>query len=130
MLVFVSALHRGVLDAIDYAKSISPDVQAVTVDLDSTSTAKLQEKWREWVSDVPLVALPSPYRSVLEPLLEYLDKVQQGEGTEMITIILPEFVPARWWHHLLHNQTALLIKGALLFRRGTVVISVPHHLRG
>jgi amino acid transporter len=128
VLVLVAGLHRGVLDALDYGKAISPDVQAVTVDLDSTATANLQRRWQEWVPDIPLIALDSPYRSVLQPVLEYVDKVQQGEGTERITIILPEFVPARWWQHLLHNQTALLIKGAMLFRRGTVVISVPYHL--
>jgi hypothetical protein len=129
VLVIASGIHRGVLDALNYARAISPDVQAVTVDLDTTATAKLRVKWREWVPDIPLVVLESPYRSVLEPLRTYIDKVQEGEGTEMITLILPEFVPRRWWHHLLYNQTALLIKGAFLFRPGTIVTSVPHHLK-
>ena len=77
---------------------------------------------------MPLVVLRSPYRSVTGPLLDYLDLLKRQAPREMITIVLPEFVPARWWHHLLHNQRALLIKGALLFRRNVVVTSVPYHL--
>ena len=128
-LVFVSGLHQGVLNALEYAKNMSPDVQAVTVDLDSTATAKLRLKWQEWAPEIPLLVLESPYRSMVEPLRRYVDQVQRGEVTDMITIILPEFVPKRWWHHLLHNQTALLIKGAFLFRPGTIVVSVPYHLQ-
>jgi hypothetical protein len=74
------------------------------------------------------VALPSPYRSVMEPLLRYIEDTERAQPQSYLTIILPEFVPARWWQHLLHNQRALLIKGALLFRKNTVVTSVPFHL--
>jgi hypothetical protein len=77
---------------------------------------------------MPLVVLRSPYRSVTGPLLEYLDLVQRQDPNQVVTIVLPEFVPARWWQQLLHNQTALLIKGALLFRKGVVVTNVPYHL--
>jgi hypothetical protein len=77
---------------------------------------------------VKLVILPSPYRSVMEPLLEYIDTVEKERPDDYISVILPEFVPARWWQHLLHNQSALLIKGALLFRPNLVVTSVPFHL--
>ena len=77
---------------------------------------------------MPLVVLTSPYRSLLGPFLEYLDHVQNQRENHMVTIVLPEFIPARWWQHLLHNQTALLIKGALLFRRNTVVTDVPYLL--
>jgi hypothetical protein len=72
--------------------------------------------------------LPSPYRSLMEPLLEYIDQLQAAHPDDYITVILPEFVPRRWWQHLLHNQRALLIKGALLFRPRVVVTSVPFHL--
>jgi hypothetical protein len=72
--------------------------------------------------------LESPYRSLLEPLLDYIRQINDASPDDYVTVILPEFVPARWWQHLLHNQSALLIKGALLFRRNTVVTSVPFHL--
>jgi hypothetical protein len=78
---------------------------------------------------VRLVILESPYRSLMEPLLDYIDRFAAGHPGDYITIVLPEFVPARWWHHLFHNQRALLIKGALLFKPNTVVTSVPFHLK-
>jgi amino acid transporter len=128
VVVLVGGMNRGVIAAVTYARAISPNVTALTVDLDSTSTARLQMHWREWAPDVPLVVLDSPYRSVIQPILEYVDKMEQQRDGDYMTIILPEFVPAKWWQHLLHNQTALLIKAALLFRRGKVAISIPYHL--
>ena len=77
---------------------------------------------------VPLVVLESPYRSLMEPLLEYIEQIDAAQPDDFVTIVLPEFVPARWWHHVFHNQRALLIKGALLFRPRVVVTSVPFHL--
>jgi hypothetical protein len=76
-----------------------------------------------------LVVLASPYRSLLRPLLEYVDQIQSHSDDRMVTIVLPEFIPRRWWQHLLHNQTALLVKGALLFRRNIVVTDVPYLLK-
>ena len=78
---------------------------------------------------MPLIVLTSPYRSLLGPLLDYIDHLRAREERHMVTMVLPEFIPARWWQHLLHNQTALLIKGALLFRRNVVVTDVPYHLK-
>jgi amino acid transporter len=128
VVVLVGGLHRGVVEGLEYAKSISPNVTALTVDLDSTKTAHLRQLWNEWAPDVPLVVLESPYRSILQPLLEYIDRMEkQGEGRYM-TVVLPEFVCSHWWEHLLHNQTALLIKAALLFKPGKVTVSVPYHL--
>ena len=75
-----------------------------------------------------LIVLPSPYRSLMEPLLEYIEQTAAEKTTDYVTVILPEFVPKRWWQHLLHNQTSLLSKGALLFRPNIVVTSVPYHL--
>ena len=128
VVVLVSGLHRGVVTALTYARAISPNVTAITVDLDPTTTARLQQQWSEWAPDVPLVVLDSPYRSVMQPVLHYIDQMDKQRDGDYMTIILPEFLPAKWWHHLLHNQTALLIKGALLFRRGKVAISIPYHL--
>jgi hypothetical protein len=79
---------------------------------------------------LPLIVLTSPYRSLLGPLLEYIDQLREKGGeNHMVTIVLPEFIPARWWQQLLHNQTALLIKGAMLFRRNVTVTDVPYHLQ-
>ena len=81
------------------------------------------------IGGVPLVVLNSPYRSLLGPLLEYVDHLTGRPGKHVVTMVIPEFIPARWWQHLLHNQTALLIKGALLFRRNVIVTDVPYHLK-
>ncbi len=128
VVVLVGGIHRGVVTALTYAKAISPNVTAITVDLDPTATAKLQRHWDEWAPGVPLVVLDSPYRSILQPVLHYIDQMEKQRDGDYMTIILPEFIPAKWWQHLLHNQTALLIKAALLFRRGKVAISIPYHL--
>ena len=77
---------------------------------------------------VPLTVLKSNYRSVVRPLLDYLDDLREKHPNQIVTVVLPEFIASRWWHHLMHNQTAFLIKGALLFRPGVIVTSVPHHL--
>jgi len=129
VLVLVGDLHRGVLNAIRYAQSLSPTAKAVFVETDPDRTRRLEEKWGKWGLGVPLIVLSSPYRSLLGPLLEYIDHLQQRGEHHIVTIILPEFIPARWWQHLLHNQTALLIKGALLFRKNIIVTDVPYHLR-
>jgi len=100
----------------------------VYVELDPERTRRLEEKWGKWGCGLPLVVLTSPYRSLLTPFLEYLDHLLAMGENHVVTIIIPEFIPARWWQHLLHNQTALLIKGALLFRKNVVVTDVPYHL--
>jgi hypothetical protein len=97
--------------------------------MDPASTDRLRQDWARWGGTIPLVILESPYRSLMEPLLEYIDQIDAARPDDFLTIVLPEFVPARWWHHVFHNQRALLIKGALLFRPNVVVTSVPFHLR-
>jgi amino acid transporter len=129
VVVPISGIHRGVIGALRYAKAISDEnVRAVYVDIDEEATRKLREKWEQWGAGIRLVILPSPYRSLVRPLLRYLKRLRKEGGMEVITVVLPEFVPARWWQHLLHNQSSLLLKGALLFRRGIVVTSIPYHL--
>jgi amino acid transporter len=135
VVVPVSGMHRGTLAALRFARSLSKDVTAVIVDVVPQFTASVREKWPTWGHDVPLVVLESPYRSTIGPLLTYLDEVDKRESERGLTVIvLPEFVPARWWHHLLHNQTALLLKTVLTYRRGQmdkdrVIIGVPYHLQ-
>jgi amino acid transporter len=129
VLVLVGDLHRGVAAALRYAQTLSASVKAVYVELDPERTHRLEEKWGKWGLGVPLVVLTSPYRSLLTPFLDYVNHLLALGEHHVVTIVIPEFVPARWWQHLLHNQTALLIKGALLFRKGVVVVDVPFHLR-
>jgi len=129
ILVLVGDLHRGVVQALRYAQSLSPTAKAVYVETDPERTRRLEERWGKWGMGTPLVVLNSPYRSLLGPLMEYIDQLQRQRGEHhVVTIVLPEFIPAKWWQQLLHNQTALLIKGQLLFRKNVVVTDVPYHL--
>ena len=128
VVVPIGGMQRAVVEALRYAETLSDDVRAVYVDIDPRTTEQIKRDWETWGGRVRLVVLPSPYRSVMEPLLDYIKKVEQERPDDYVTVILPEFVPARWWQHLLHNQSALLIKGALLFRPNLVVTSVPFHL--
>ena len=128
VVVPVSGVQRAVVRALDYAKTLSDDVRAVYIDVDPAVTEQIRRDWETWGRGVPLMVLNSPYRSLMEPLLEYLEQLDAERPHDYVTVVLPEFVPARWWHHVFHNQRALLIKGALLFKPNTVVTSVPFHL--
>ncbi len=135
LVVPVSGVHRGIIDAMDLAQSISKDITAVYIELDPGAGEQMRKEWECWWPDVPLVILPSPYRSIISPLLDYLDEEdrQHNDGT-LAAVVLPEFIPAKWWQSLLHNQTSLMIKTALLYRRRTlgfqrIIIDVPYHLK-
>ena len=135
VVIPISGVHRGIISAVNYARSISQDVTAVYVALDPEAAQGVSETWQLWWPDVPLVIVPSPYRSIVGPLLEFLDRtdLEHNDGAQA-TVLLPEFIPANWWQALLHNQTAWLIKTALLYRRRNrgyqqVIIDVPYHLR-
>ncbi len=128
VLVPIGGIQRAVVKALRYARSLAADVRAVYVELDPASGNALRGQWDRWGQGVALAVLESPYRSLLEPLIDYIDQIQREDPSAYITVILPEFVPRKLWQHLLHNQHALLIKGALLFRRNVMVTSVPFHL--
>ena len=131
----VSGVHRGMIDAVLFAESIAPEVMGVYIELDSGATKNVQEMWKRWFPDIPLVVLPSPYRSIIDPLLDFLDETdRQHNDGQMAVVVLPEFVPARWWQAVLHNQTSRLIKNTLLYSRREkgyqrVIIDVPYHLK-
>lgn len=134
VVIPISEVHRGTAEAVSYALSISPDVTAVYIELEPGKADMIQDKWDRWWPEVPLVVLLSPYRSIVGPLLTYLDEsdLEHDDG-QLATVVLPEFVTSKWWHNLLHNQTAWLIKAALLYRRRTLgyqraIIDVPYHL--
>lgn len=128
VLVPIGGLQRAVVKALQYGRTVSNDVRALYVELDPAGTAVVRDGWDRWGQGADLVVLDSPYRSLLEPLLEYVEEVQRTNPGGYVTVILPEFVPRRLWHHLFHNQHALLIKGALLFKPNIIVTSVPFHL--
>jgi amino acid transporter len=129
VLVLVGRVHKGVLDAIAYAKSLSPShLFGLSVVTDPEEQEQIERDWEEYGVDVPLEIIESPYRELTRPVLRYIDELDTRFGNDVVTIVIPEFVVKHWWGHLLHNQSALLLKGRLLFRKGTVVISKPYHL--
>ncbi len=129
VLVLVPALHRGVMPALEYARSLSPDCRAVHVATDPEKTPLLKAKWEEWGHDVPLVILNSPYRSLVSPLMGYLDAVRVERRNHLVTVIVPEYVPTKWWHSLLHGNSGLLLKLALLGRKDVIVANVRYYLQ-
>ena len=128
VLVPIGGIQRAVVKALRYARGLGPDVRAVYVALDPATTNALRAQWDRWGQGAALAVLDSPYRSLLDPLLDYIEQIQRDDPSAYVTVILPEFVPRKLWQHLLHNQHALLIKGALLFKPNVVVTSVPFHL--
>jgi amino acid transporter len=129
VVVPVAGVSKSTAGALAYALLLSGNVRAVAVATDPARVQRMQDEWDLWDSGVPLEVLISPYRAIVGPLLQYIGKVQEEEKPDWLTVVLPEVVPARWWHSFLHNQTVLAIKAALLFRKHTVVTSVPYHLK-
>jgi amino acid transporter len=130
VIVPIGGVHQGVIHALQYARSISPDVTAIIADVDPEQTKRILEKWKRWGDGIRLEVLPSPYRSIIGPIHEYLDRIElDRQALDMVTVVLPQFVPSHWWGNLLHNQNALLLRMSLIFRRGTVVTDVPYRLR-
>jgi hypothetical protein len=128
VIVPVAAVNRVARQTLAYARSISPNVTAVHITDDEAEIEQMRESWQALATDVPMVIIESPYRSLVGPLLSYLDEIDRQRPDDTLTVVLPEFIARHWWEHILHNQTALRIKAALLFRPGTVVTSVPYHL--
>ena len=124
----IGGVNRSVVRAVDYARSRGGEIRAILVDVDKEETALVEIKWAQWGCGVPLVVLPSPYRSILGSILDYIEDLQQKDPDCWITVVIPEILPARWWQNILHNQRALLLKGALLFKDRVVLTDVPYHL--
>ena len=135
VVVPISGVHRGIVDAMRYALTISNNVTGVFVELEPGDGEEVQEKWQRFWPDIPLVVIASPFRSIIQPLLDFLDKTDQEHNDgQQATVVLPEFVPAHWWEAIMHNQTAWLLKAALLYHRyrlgfQRVIIDVPYYLR-
>ncbi len=133
-IVPIAGMDRVSVQSLSYARSISDNVIAVHVAVDDADEQRVREEWRHWRPNIgndektELVVIESPYRSLGRPLLAYIDTVHELYPDYTLTVLLPEFVVSHWWEHLLHNQTALQLKAALLFRPGIIVTSVPQHL--
>jgi hypothetical protein len=125
----IGGVHRGSLGGLSYARALSSDVTAVYVSLDPEEAERVKVKWEQWGEGVRLVVLDSPYRLLYEPFLQYIEEISAlRQPNETITIVVPQFVPHRRWHNLLHTQTALFLRMALLFKPGIVITDVPYQL--
>jgi len=128
VIIPIGGVNRAVVRAVDYARSHGGEVRAVLVDVDKEETALVEIKWAQWGCGVPLIVLPSPYRSILRALLGYIEELLDKDLECWITVVVPEILPARWWQNILHNQRALLLKASLLFKDRVVLTDVPFHL--
>lgn len=127
-IVLTAGIHKGVLQALEYARTLSHDCRALYIEIDPNETPLMRDRWERFGMGIPLVILESPYRSVVEPVLDYLEEAKKERPDYTITVVLPEFVPAKWWHKALHNQSGFWLKVALLFRRDIVVTNVRYYL--
>ncbi|WP_375425556.1 APC family permease [uncultured Friedmanniella sp.] len=128
-IVLVSKLHRPTLRALAFAKAARPSsLEAITVDVDEEETARLVDAWEQAGIPVPLKVVASPYREVTNPILDYVKNVRTESPRDVVTVYIPEYVVGHWWEQILHNQSALRLKGRLLFTPGVMVTSVPYLL--
>ena len=126
VIVLVGSINRGVLEALAYAKSMRPTrLLAVTVVSDEDEQEKITRDWAHYGIDVPIEIVFSPYRELTRPVMRFVTEIDEQRPNDVVTAVIPEFVVGSWWGQLLHNQSALFLKGRLLFRKGTVVTSVP-----
>jgi hypothetical protein len=128
-VVLVSKMHLPTLRALAYTRATRPDaLEAVTVNVDDAETRELVRRWEESDISVPLKVIASPYREITRPILDYVKRVSKESPRTVVTVFLPEYVVGHWWEHVLHNQSALRLKGRLLFMPGVMVTSVPWQL--
>lgn len=132
MIVPVAGITRVVENSINYAKSLKPDqIIAVYVAFDRESAKNLEDKWAKWQPEIRLVTLYSYYRSIVQPLSKFIDTIERksSEANYQVTVIIPQFIPKKGWHNILHNQSSILIRTALLYRKNVVITTVPYHLQ-
>ena len=130
IIIPAASLTNVVANTVDYAKEISDDVKAVHISSDKEFTEKFRRKWETWNPGIELVVIDSPYRSVFDPLVEYIIEADKNKAEgEVVTVLIPEFVTCRWWQRFLHNQTGLMLQNLLVFQTDVVVTTVPFHLK-
>ena len=128
VIIPVGGVHRAVLPAVEYARLIGRNVQAVHVAVDEELARVVERRWDRLQTQIPITIIPSPYREVVRPLVDYIRGVARENPSEHITVVIPEFVPRRWWQQLLHNHTAMLLRSALGRQDRIILVSVPYHL--
>ncbi len=130
VIIPAASLTNVVANTVDYAQEISDDIKVVHVSINQELTAKFRAKWERWNPSAELVVIESPYRSVLEPLVNYIRESDLNKAPgEVVTVLIPEFITCKWWHRFLHNQTGLLLQNMLVFQTDVVVTTVPFHLK-
>jgi len=129
VIIPISGVNRVVAQSVAYAKSIAEDVIAVTVAYDDEQAANMREKWNARVPGIPLVILRSPYRTLIPPLLKYVDNLERSNKNLFVTILIPQFLVKKWWQTILHNQTAIILRTVLLHRKNVVVSTIPYRLK-
>jgi amino acid transporter len=129
VIIPISGVDQAVIRAVDYARTRAGEIRAVLVDVDPESTARIQTQWAQWGCGVQLTVVPCPYRSVLRSLLDHVEELLQKNQDHWVTVVIPEILPARWWQNILHNQRALRLKAALLFKDRIILTDVPFHLK-
>ncbi len=129
IIVPVSSINKVSLMTLDFARSLGDSVTALFISDEVKEIEGIMKDWKDFDIKVPLVILENPFRSIIPPLLNYIDKLDSGDPDDILMVVLPEFVARHWWELFLHNQTALRIKRVLLFKPGVVVVDVPYHLR-
>ena len=124
----IGGVNRAIFALWIMRRSHSDGYSRGLVDIDKEETARMEIQWAQWGCGVQLAVLPSPYRSVLGSLLEYIEQVLKKDEECWVTVVIPEILPARWWQNILHNQRALMLKAALLFKDRVILTDVPYHL--
>lgn len=128
VLVLAPDIHRGVIPALQYARTISDEAKGLHVATEAAREKRVRKRWTQWSRGIPLVVLESPYRSLVHPVVEYIKRLQAQEPNSIVTLVVPEFVPRGWFPKLLHGQAALLLSVRLRYMQGVVVVSVPYHI--
>lgn len=129
VIVLIAGVHRGSLAALTYARTLTEDVTSIHVSIDPVESQKVREKWEIYGQGTRLVILESPYRLLVEPVMEYVSHILSiRQPNEIVTVVVPQFIPHNWWENLLHNQTALMLRFGFLFKPGLVIIEVPYQV--
>ena len=129
VVVLIAGVHRGSLAALAYARTLSEDVTSLHVSTDPVESKKIRDKWEMYGEGTRLVLLESPYRLLIEPVMNYIEQLlDKRMPNEIITVVVPQFVPKHWWENFLHSQTAMMLRMAFMFKPGLVIIEVPYQI--
>ncbi|KZM54295.1 hypothetical protein P9246_08595 [Aeribacillus pallidus] len=129
VIIPISGISKVVDQSVQYTKSISDDITAITIVFAEEEEQKIRDKWYKLYPDIELKIIYSPYRTILSPLLDYINKVEKETKGATITILMPQFIVKKWWHTLLHNQTAIFLRFFLILKKDIVIATLPYHLK-